>query len=431
MGLNLMKLNMKRNALAGALVLSVVLATACTKANEKKEKIAENEAPTPVQVEEARRGPLDRIIVSDAVLYPLNQANVTPKISAPVKRVLVNRGDHVKAGQLIAELESRDLAAVASESKSQLEQAQAAFQAATGATMVDERTKSQADVSYAQQSLEAAKKLYENRVELVKQGALAQKLADDARVAMVQAQSQFDTVQRHLQTLNSVGQREQIRGAQAQVDAAKAHYENAGVQVSYAEVRSPIAGVVADRPVYPGEMAASGSPLISIIDVSQVVARANVSVKDAAFIKVGSPATIPGPEGDIAGKVIVVSPAVDPATTTVEVWVQAPNPGEKLRPGGTVHVTIKAETLKDVIIVPAAALLNFDEGGQKVMIVGADGLAHERRITAGVRQGTNVEIATGVQEGEKVIVSGGLGLEDKAKVRVVEAPAPDADEDEK
>lgn len=421
-------MNMKRNAPAGALAVALLLTMGCGKGKGKE--AAENEAPTPVQVEEARRGPLDRIVVTDAVLYPVNQANVTPKISAPVRRVLVNRGDHVKAGQLLAELESRDLAATANESKSQYDQAQAAYQAATGATMLDEKTKSQADVAYAQQSLEAAKKLYENRVELVKQGALAQKLADDAKVAMVQAQSQFDTVQRHLQTLNSVGQREQIRGAQAQVDAAKAHYENASVQVAYAEVRSPIAGVVADRSVYPGEMAASGTPMISIIDISQVVARTNVSVKDASFIKVGSPATIPGPEGDIAGKVTVVSPAVDPATTTVEVWVQAPNPGEKLKPGGTVHVTIKAETLKDVVIVPAAALLNFDEGGQKVMVVGADGLAHEKRITTGVRQGDNVEIATGVQEGEKVIVSGGLGLEDKAKVKVVEAPAADADDDE-
>jgi multidrug efflux pump subunit AcrA (membrane-fusion protein) len=424
-----MKLNTKKSVLAGALTACLVFGNACGK-GKANEAAADTEASIPVQVDTARRGPLDRIIVADAVLFPLNQANVTPKISAPVRRVLVNRGDHVKAGQLLAELENRDLASMASESKSQYDQAQAAYQAATGATMLDEKTKAQADVTAAHQALEAAKKVYENRVDLVKQGALAQKLADDAKVALAQAQSQFDTVQRHLQTLNSVGQREQIRGAQAQVDAAKAHYESANVQVSYAEVRSPIAGVVADRSVYPGEMAASGTPVVSIIDISQIVARANVPVRDASFIKLGSPATIPGPDGDIAGKVVVVSPAVNPATTTVEVWVQAPNPGERLKPGGTVHLSIKAETLKDVVIVPSAALLNFEEGGQKVMVVGADGLAHERRITVGVRQGDNVQIATGVQEGEKVVVSGGLGLEDKAKVKIEEAPAAAADDEE-
>ena len=425
-------MNAKYAALSPALVAMLtpcLLLISCH--GKEKEKAAETEAPTPVQIEEARRGPIDHIVTSDAVLYPINQANVTSKISSPLKRVLVNRGDHVKAGQLLAELESRDLSAAASESKSQLEQAQANYVAATGATMLDEKTKSQADLDYAKQSLETAKRLYDNRVELVKQGALAQKMADDAKVAMVQAQSQFDTVQRHLQTLNSTGQREQTRSAQAQVDAAKAHLESLNAQLSYAEIRSPIAGVVADRPVYPGEMAASGTSIVSIVDISQIVARANIPVKEALSIKVGSPATIPGPEGDIAGKVTVVSPAVDPSTTTVEVWVQAPNPGEKLKPGGTVHVTIKAETLKDVILVRAAALLNFDEGGLKVMVIGDDNLAHERRITTGVRQGDNVQIATGLQEGEKVVVAGGLGLEDKAKVRIVEAPPADVDEDEK
>jgi HlyD family secretion protein len=414
------------NRLSPAILL--LLLVGCGK---EKPKVAENDAPAPVQVEEARKGPIDHIITADAVLYPINQASVTAKISSPIKRVLVNRGDHVKAGQLLAELESRDLTAAAAESKSLVDQAQANYAAATGATMLDEKTKSQSDVAYARQSLEAAKKVYENRTELVKQGALAQKLADDAKVAMVQAQSQFDTVQRHLQTLNSTGQREMTRSAQAQIDAAKAHHESTSAQLSYAEIRSPISGIVADRPVYPGEMATSGSPLISIVDISQIVARANIPVKEAQAIKVGSPATIPGPEGDIAGKVIVVSPAVNPSTTTVEVWVQAPNPGEKLKPGGTVHVAIKAETLKDVIIVRAAALLNFEEGGLKVMVIGADNTAQERRITVGVRQGENVEIATGLQEGEKVVVAGGLGLENKAKVKIVEAPAPDADEDEK
>jgi len=126
----------------------------------------------------------------------------------------------------------------------------------------------------------------------------------------------------------------------------------------------------------------------------------------------------------------VVSPSVDPSTTTVEVWVEAPNPGEKLKPGGTVRVSIKAETLQDVIIVPAAALLNSDEGGPKVMVIGKDKLAHERKISVGVRQGDNVELLSGVQEGEQVVVAGGLGLDDKGKVKIVEAPKEDEDDDE-
>jgi HlyD family secretion protein len=406
------------------LPIVVVLLTGCQKPAAKSEE----EAPTPVTVEPAVRGAIDRIITADAVLYPLNQANVTSKISAPMKRVLVRRGDHVHPGQLLAELESRDLAAAANEGKEQYEQAQAAYQTITGATIPEDQTKAQADVQAAIQSLEAAKKLYENRVELQKEGALAQKLVDDAKVAMVQAQSAYETAQRHLQAVNQVSQRETARGAQAQMNAAKAHYENASVQLGYAEIRSPISGIVSDRPVSLGEMAASGSPIISIVDVSQVIARANVPLKEAGSVRVGDTARIAGPDGDIPAKVTVVSPAVDPNTTTVEVWVQAANPGEKLKPGGTVRVTIVAETIQNTIIVPTSALLNSDEGGQKVMVVGKDSRAQERKVSVGVRQGNRAQIAAGVQEGEQVVTSGGLGLEDKAKVIVQKAPAEEDEE---
>jgi multidrug efflux pump subunit AcrA (membrane-fusion protein) len=423
---------MTKQVLSGAALLSLAVALAllsgCGKAKVKEGEVAE--APTPVLVETAVLGAIDHMVEADAVLYPFNQANVTPKISAPVKRMLVNRGDRVRAGQVVAELESGDLAAAANESRSQYEQAQASYQMVTGASIPEDKTKAQADVQSAQQGYDAAKSLYNNRVALVKEGALAQKLADDAKVAMVQAQSQLETTQRHLQGLNQVSQRETERSSQAAMNAAKAHYDAAAVQVAYAQVRSPISGIVADRPVYPGEMAASGSPLVSIVDISQIVARANVPVRDAIAIKPGRPARIAGPDGDLPGKVTVVSPAVDPSTTTVEVWVQADNPGEKLKPGATVRVSIIAETLLDTMVVPAAALLNSDDGGQKVMVVTSDSVAHERRVNVGVRQGDRVQIVSGLQSGDQVVVSGGLGLDDRAKVSIQQPKAEDDDDDE-
>jgi HlyD family secretion protein len=387
------------------------------------------EAPTPVTVEAANLGAIDHVVTADAVLYPINQANVTAKISSPVKRMLVNRGDHVRAGQLLAELESGDLAAAANESNSQLEQTQAAYQTLTGATVPEDKTKAQTDVETAKQVLDAAKKVYDSRVALQKEGALAQKLVDDAKVAMVQAQAQFDTAQRHLEALNQVSQRESIRGAQAQINAAKAHYENSAVQLSYAQIHSPIAGVVSERLVYPGEMPPSGGPILSIVDISQVVARANVPVKEATSVRVGRPARIAGPDGDLAGKVTVVSPSVDSSTTTVEVWVQLPNPGERLKPGGTVRVSIIAETIQNTIVVPATALLNSDEGGPKVMVIDKGSVAHERKISVGVRQGDRVQIVSGLTAGDQVVTSGGLGLEDKAKVTIQKPKEEDEDED--
>jgi HlyD family secretion protein len=407
-----------------AAVLACCLAAGCGKGKEQK---AEGEPTPAVTVETAVKGAIDHMVIADAVLYPINQANVTSKITAPMKRALANRGDHVRAGQVIAELESADLAAQANEARHQWEQTQAAYQTLAKGTSVEEKTKAEADVQSARQSFEAAKRLYENRANLQREGALARKLVDDAQVAMVQAQSQLETAQRHLQVLNQVSQREALRAAQAQMEAGKAHYDNLAVQLSYAQVRSPINGVVADRPIYPGEMVASGAALMSLIDISQVTARANVAVKEAAVLKPGRPARITAPEGDVPGVVTVVSPAVNPSTTTVEVWVQAANPGERLKPGATVRVAIIAETIRDTIIVPTSALLNSDDGGQKVIVV-TNNVAHERKVSVGVRQGDRVQILSGVQEGEQVVTSGGLGLEDKAKIRIQQPKAEEEEE---
>jgi HlyD family secretion protein len=412
----------------GVLMLGVLLLAGCGKG--KQESAEETEAPTPVTVEAAVLGAIDHVVTADAVLQPVNQANVTPKISAPVKRVLVNRGDHVRAGQLIAELESSDLAAAAEEAKFQYEQAQAAYATVTGATVVEDEAKARADVQSAQSAYDAAKKLYDSRVALQKEGALAQKQVDETRLQMVQAQTQLDTAQQHLKSLNGVGRQEAIRNSQAQMNAAKAHADTLNVQLSYARITSPISGVVADRPVYPGETATAGMPLMSIIDISQLRAIANVPVKEAQSIRVGRPARVAGPDGDIPGKVTVVSPATDPNATTVEVWVQIANPGERLKPGATVRTSIIAETIQNTLVVPASALLNGDEGRQKVMVVSSDSVAHERAVSVGVRQGDRVQILSGVQAGEQVVTSGGLGLEDKAKVTIQQPKSEEDDDDD-
>jgi multidrug efflux pump subunit AcrA (membrane-fusion protein) len=421
---------MSRLNKAGLIPSAIVAAALLTGCGKAKEEAAETEAPTPVQVETATLGAIDHVVTADAVLFPINQANVTPKISAPVKRVLVNRGDHVRAGQLVAELESSDLAAAVEEAKYQYEQAQAAYATVTGATVVEDQTKAQADVQSAQSAFDAAKKLYDTRVGLQKEGALAQKQVDETKLQMVQAQTQLETAQQHLKSLNGVGRQEAIRSAQAQMNAAKAHADAAAVQLSYARVLSPISGVVADRAVYPGEIASAGMPLISLVDISQVRAVANVPVKEAESIRVGRPARVAGPDGDIPGTVAVVSPSANANATTVEVWVQIANPGERLKPGSTARVSIIAETIQNTLVVPASALLNGDEGRQKVMVVSKDSVAHERAVAVGVRQGGRVQILSGVQDGEQVVTSGGLGLEDKAKVTIQQPKSEDDDDDD-
>jgi RND family efflux transporter MFP subunit len=245
-------------------------------------------------------------------------------------------------------------------------------------------------------------------------------LVDEANVAYVQARSTFEIAQRHLQAVQSVSRVEQVKGAEAQVQSAKAKYDGAQAQLSYSEIRSPIAGIIADRPMYAGEMASPGAPLLTVVNISRIIARANVPVSQAGALKVGQPATISQTDAAIeaSGKVTVVSPAVDPNSTTLEVWVEAANPGERFKPGATVKVDIHAETIKDAVVIPTAALLPSAEGGVQVLTVGADSKAHEKKVEVGVREPDKVQIVKGVEAGEKVITVGGVGLEDGAKVTV-------------
>jgi multidrug efflux pump subunit AcrA (membrane-fusion protein) len=411
------------------MALFLVTLAGCSKKDE-----AENATPeaAPVQVAPARQESIRRIIEADAVLYPLDQSGVMPKISAPVQKFYVNRGDHVKAGQLLATLESRDLSAVVAESKGQLDQAESNFRATSTATVPEQVIKAQTDVQSAQQSMEAAQKLLTNRQMLLEQGALARKLVDDAQVAYAQAKAQFESAQEHLRALQSVGKEEQVKGAQAQVEAARGHYQSTEAQLGYSQVRAPIGGVISDRSIYAGEMANAGTPLLTVMDISRVIARASVPQNRAGSVKVGDVATLTQTDTslEVSGRVTVVSPATDPNSTTVQVWVLADNPGERLKPGTGVHVAIVAATIPNATIVPTAALLSGEEGGTMVLVVTADNIAHQRKVEVGVREPDKVQIVSGVAAGEQVVVVGGIGLDDKAKVKIVK-PGEKSDEGEK
>jgi HlyD family secretion protein len=381
------------------------------------------EAAAPVEVKPVLVGTIERVIPAEGLLYPIHQSSITPKISAPVREFLVNRGDHVKQGQVVAVLENRDLSAAVGEAKSLYEQAETAYRNVTAGSLPVDINKAESDVAAAKEALNAAKKVYESRLELFKQGALARRLVDEANVAYAQAQSQYAQANKQLQTLMSVGRTAQTQSAQDQLDAAKARYEAAEAQLSYSEIRSPVSGLVADRPLYPGEMASAGSPLMTVMDVSRVIAKVNVAQKDAAELRLGMRAVIHTAEGQTEGKVTVISPAVNANSTTVEVWVEGPNPGEKLKPGGAARVEIYAGAVPNALLVPATALLATHEGEMSVMVAGEDNLAHERKVEVGIRNEEQAQILSGLKAGEKVIVAGGIGLEDGAKIRIRESGA--------
>jgi multidrug efflux pump subunit AcrA (membrane-fusion protein) len=396
---------------------------ACSQPQEKEK------APAPVQVTAVTQATIRRIVHGDGALFPHDQASLMPKIAAPVQKFYVNRGDHVKPGQLLAILENRDLIDAVAESKGAVEQAESNLRTTEVATVPDSVVKAQTDMESARETRDNAKAVMDSRRQLFKEGALAGRLVDEARVAYSQAESQYRAAQEHLKTLESVRQ-DQVRGAEAQVKSAKAHSDSQEVQVAYSRILSPIAGIVADRPLNVGEMANPGAPVITIMDISRVVARVDVPQSEASTVKVGQTAilTRPDTKDQVEGKVSMVSPAADPNTTTVQVWIQVDNPGERLKPGTAIHAAIATEIYKAASVVPAAAILPGEEGGTAVLTVSSDSIAHKRTVTLGVREGNQVQILSGANPGEEVVVVGGMGLDDKAKVKVVTTAVEESDD---
>ncbi len=393
-------------------------------------------APTvTVEIAPAEKSMIQRKVSADAVLYPLNQASMVPKINAPITRYYVSRGTHVHAGELLAVLENRDLSAATIENKGGYEQAQAAYAEATKTTVPEEVTKAELDLKAAKESLDAQQKVYESRQALYKQGAIARKEVDDSAVAYTQAKNQYDLALQHLQSVQSVNKPQDLKSAAGQLTAAQGKYQGAQAQLSYSEIRSPIDGVVTDRPLNLGEVAAAGSPVITVMNISQVIARAHISQQDAAPLRVGNTAAIsvPGSGDEVPAKVAIVSPALDPNSTTVEVWVQASNRGERLKPGASVRITIVAETVKDAIVIPAAALLTAPDGSNSVILAHGDKPV-AKTVTAGIKDGEKVQITEGLAAGERVVTVGAFELsrEDPdilANTKIQIQPSKSSDDD--
>jgi HlyD family secretion protein len=431
--MNLQTLNASRLL---SLTLTIALLVGCT-AKKQGQPEPEQHVVT-VDVAPVLSSSISLKVTADALLYPVQQAAIVPKVSAPVKKFYVDRGSHVRAGQLLAELENQDLAGAVTENQGNFEQAEANYQTVSKATVPEEVEKSQLDVRAAKDAMDAAQKLYDSRQALLKEGAISQKDVNDAQVALTQVRTQYENAQRHLQSVQSVTREQNVKAAAAQRDAAKGRVESAQAQLTFSRITSPIAGVVTDRPVYAGEMPPSGGPLITIMDVSQVVARAHVSQEDASHLKVGDTANLWPPDGraPIAGKVTVISPALDPTSTTVEIWVQAANSGDRLKPGSSLRVDMIAQTVPNALIIPEAAVLTSPTGNTSVMVVDSENNPRKKSVTLGIRDSGNVEVKEGLQSGERVVTIGAFELakleeEVLAKTKVQIQPPKEEDEDEK
>lgn len=387
-------------------------------------------APTPlvtVQAGHPGLGTIAEHIPADAVLAPLAQAAISPKISAPIRRFYVQRGSRVKTGQLLATLENRDLTAAALDNRGSYTAAQAAYTTATRAQVPEDYQKAQLDVVQAKANLDLNQSIVNGRKQLFAEGAIPGRDLDTAQAALVQAQAAYDAGAKHLESQKSVSRKASLEAAKGQLTSAEGKYQGAEAQVSYSEIRSPISGFVTERPLFAGETVAAGSTLLTVMDTSVVLAKTHLAQQLAQQLKVGDAATItvPGLADPVPAKVALISPALDPGSTTVEIWLRIDNRNSRLKVGTPVHASIVGRQVAQALTVPSSALLTAQDGSRSVMVIGADGAAHSKPVSVGITDGGRVQITSGLTTADTVITSGNYALEDGTKVKVGPADADD------
>jgi HlyD family secretion protein len=407
-------------------ILPLLLLSACSKREQ------EVTPEVSVQVVRAKLGEISQIVTAEAVVFPLQQAVVTPKITSTIKSFQVQRGARVRKGQLLAVLENADLSAAAVQSKGEFEQAEASYVTSTAAGVPEQMQKAELDAASAKSSLDAQQKIYDSRKELFEQGALPRRDLDAAQVALVQARSQYQQAQKALDDLHRIGKEQALKTAGGQLSAAKGKLLSAEAQLSYSEIRSPIDGVVTDRPLFPGELASANQPLLTVMNTSYLIAKSHIAQSQAVTLKVGDAANIQiaGVDEPVPAKVSLVSPALDPGSTTIEVWVETAKPPVELKPGMTVQVAVTAATAKDAVLVPKNSVVESPESGSFVLLAGKDGLAHQISVQLGLRGPSETQIMKGVSAGDSVVVTGAYSIPDKTKIKI-EAPAPAESTDDK
>ena len=383
-----------------------------------------------VQAAQPHRGEIAELITTDTTLSPLAQAAISPKVTAPVKKFFVQRGARVHAGELLATLENSDLAAAALDNEGAYTAAKAGDETATQATVPEDYSKAQLDLIQAKANLDLNQSIVSARTQLFAEGAIPGRDLDTAKAALVQAQAGYDIAKQHFESVRKTSNKASLESAKGQLDSAKGKYLGAQALLSYTEIRSPIDGVVTDRPLFAGETATAGAPLITVMDTSALIAKLHIAQIQAQQLAVGAPATLTvlGIDDPVDAKVSLISPALDPGSTTVEVWLRAENRKNILKEGTPVRASITGISVKDALLVPAEALQTAPDGSKFVMAIATDGTAHKHPVTIGIQSDREVQILSGITAKDTVITTGAYGLDDGTKVKVgpAEDDKPDA-----
>jgi multidrug efflux system membrane fusion protein len=345
-------------------------------------------------VEVVRSETLPETRITTGTVRSTTVSPLAAKVMGNVTRVLVAEGQRVRAGEILVEIDDR-------EGRAKTEQASA------GSSEVDQAIwGAAAAVDAAQANADLAKATYKRFAALRERGSVSPQEFEEVAARKTAADAQLDQAKRGREAMLA-------RKSQARAGLAEAE-----TLLSYSRVRSPIDGIVTARMVDPGAQAAPGMLLLTVEDDSHYRVDTMADEELAGRVRAGDPVTI---DGKINARVTNIVPAVDPATRSALVKIDLPR-HSGLRSGAFVRVAFAVGS-RSGITVPASAIARR---GQltSVFVVDAQQTARMRLVTIGDPQQGRVEVLSGIDPGEKVVIQLNSELRDGVRVRTVSALAP-------
>lgn len=365
--------------------VALILATACSHSNPS----ASADTAPRVAVVQVKRGPISNSLSIAGEFLPYQEVELHAKVAGYIKNIYVDIGDRVHTGQVLAVLEIPELTA-------QLDAAEAGVRHSQ-----EEISRAQSDVSRAeadQTAIHSAAQRLQKASE-ARPGLIAQQELDDATAKDLAGAAQVDAAKSAL-----AAARQQLEESQAE----RAHY---AALSEYSRITAPFDGVVTWRYADTGALIQAGTsnqasmPVVKLSQVNVLRLRIPVPESLAASIRDGDPAEIvvQATNEQLTGKVIRATDSLDRSTRTMQVEIDVPNPKYELSPGMYANVTVRVRNAPDALTIPLQAL-HRGEDKTTVLLVNAQDHVEERQIQTGIEGANRIQVVSGLNEGDQVIV---------------------------
>jgi len=382
-----------------------------------------------VIVATARVGTIERVLSTSGTLKPINTVAVTSKVPGRLEKILVEEGQQVEEQQLLVRIEQETARLQVDQAYAAWRAVEAQYEKARRGVRKEELENARALYVKAGKDLEMAEESFRRSEELYRSGALAKAQYEEAESGLRAVRTELENAGRTVSMLEQGASPEEQEMARSQARAAKADYELAKLQLEYTEIKAPEPGIVARILSDEGNIVGTSTQILVLVQDNPIEAEIDVAEKyygqiisdrDEVTARI-RPAAYPGSDF-FSGSISSIAPTIDPGSRTFKVAVQIDNPKGLLRPGMYAEVDLVLERIPDAVLVPIAAVT--ERAGRTLVFVatgsGKDARASARDASVGIASPGEVQIVSGIDPGEQVIVEGNAFLENGQWIQIVE-----------